>query len=43
MVLPPREAPEARIDAVNDRIKIPVCPTTEVAEFQQLKAKDTWL
>lgn len=34
MFLAPREAPEARIDAVNYRIKIPVCPTTGVAEFQ---------
>lgn len=34
MFLAPREAPEARIDAVNYRIKIPVCPSAEVAEFQ---------
>lgn len=34
MFLAPRKAPEARIDAVNYRIKIPVCPSAEVAEFQ---------
>lgn len=34
MVLAPRKAPEARIDAVNYRIKIPACPSAEVAEFQ---------
>lgn len=34
MFLAPRKAPEARIDAVNYRIKIPACPSAEVAEFQ---------